>query len=126
MCLLLTASTPTLASAQSSCLGSDDTAAMLIGGVRDITSNPDRYDDRVLYQLPTLTEAETGLVSSDSLCAAASDAINAASGIYEQRDVYLITAGDRFVVVDPSIHGGEPMLVWIFTSEWEYLALFAN
>ena len=90
-----------------------------------VTTTPDFPEEREAYELPALNSSDVVLVSSDSLCAVASDAINLTSGIVELRQVHLIAAGDVYVVLDPAIIVGDRRLIWIFDSSWGCLATVA-
>lgn len=117
---------PALASGQTSgCMPADSTSEILLARITRVTTVSDFQAERQAYELPVLEVSDVALVAADSVCAIASDAINAASGIVETRQVHVVRAGSVYVVMDPAILVGDRRLMWIFDASWGCLAAVA-
>jgi hypothetical protein len=128
--LLLAASPQQILRAQShSCRPASDRAENLIRFVRGLASATDSVGaaGRVLWHIPAMTPDSIVFVDRESVC-------RRAARVYEQyvpkhkrhvaRRVWVIKAGNVFIVSDPTVHIGEWGLTLVLDSSFRYLRSF--
>ena len=86
---------------------------------------------RQAYQLPVVSDTSTiALITADSVCSLAASALNSilSQDLRRTRSVYVIQAGDHYVVEDDSddTKGGEFELVITLSSSFAVLAQIAS
>ena len=128
--LLLGASPQQILLAQShSCRPASELAENLIGYVRSLASATDSATAvrRVLWHIPAMPPDSIVFVDRESVCLRA-------ARVYEQyvpdhkrhvaRRVWVIKAGNVFIVSDPTVHIGEWGLTLVLDSRFRYLRSF--
>jgi hypothetical protein len=122
-----------LGSAQSTvCRGADLTSQILIENVAQYTSasTSPQTSVRDSLRLPSVPANQVTLVTHELTCVKARDAYNAAlprgTSPFSGR-VYVISTGNRFVVLDPDYHysaAGNWSIV-VFDSNWKKLSVYS-
>lgn len=129
--LVISLLTPGPVAAQSTCRASDDESTRLINAARwMMTSSDARWiAARQAYQL-SAGKGAVVLVTNDSICARAAAALNSVlpDSLRRARAVYVVQAGDRYIVEDRSddTKGGEFQFVITSSSSFAVLARIAS
>lgn len=115
------------------CRSADDESARIVAAVKLMmtSADPRWIAARQAYQLPVVSDTSAiTLVTADSVCSLAASALNSVlpADIQRTRSVYVIQAGDHYVVEDDSndTKGGEFQLVITLSSSFAVLARIAS
>lgn len=111
-----------------SCRSNDYQAANLVTFAVRLVSDTALDADRRAYGLPRGNSSDVQLIQDESTCAAAASAYNVPLNTTVMRQVHVVRAGTRYIVLDPNErgNGGEFMLYMVFDNRWRCLAKFVG
>ncbi|MBA3646809.1 MAG: hypothetical protein H0W63_11620 [Gemmatimonadaceae bacterium] len=109
------------------CHGADSLSSDIITEINSLMGTDDTV--RTTLGIPAATPSQVALVSNETICAVARQAVDStvhstnplAPATIPQRALYVVTVGVYYAIVDPTAMTGEWLSMYFFDANWNYV-----